>query len=146
MDFFAPEDCGITFVLVVMFIFIAPHVVLLCKFLMNIALDKRPHKVARSFLYFLWMWMGEYVMGLMYVTSLFSVDPLAFTLIPPVPLIASIISTMCMVVRPRQIFNESYEAVTRTRKDWAIDIIMFFVWMAIQMWVLLQLLVKAGLI
>ena len=101
------------------------------KFVGNLVFSEKPKKFVRAVLVFLWMWIGAWVMGMMANLSVFTVTPMVFTDYPPIPMIVIIISSSCVVFRPRQMLVDSYV------NSWGnifINILITLAWVAAQGW------------
>ena len=143
LKYLSPTACGISFALTATFILLIPHLMMILKFLGVLIYSKEPKKWTRAVLSYLWMYIGAYLMAIMYCVSRFTVAADLFEKIPPVPLIVSSICSICVVARPRQIIEESYKY---SRKDPIINLILAAAWFAVQFWCTRRLLVVTGLL
>ena len=101
------------------------------KFVGNLVFGGKPKKLVRAVLVFLWMYIGGMVMSLMDLISLFTMNRFAFFEHPPVPIIAFIISSVCVVFRPRKMLEDSY---VNSWKNKVINVVMTLAWLAVQGW------------
>ena len=85
------------------------------------------------------MWIGYGVMYLMLVISFFTNDRNAFSSLPPVPWIVMMISSSCVVFRPRKMLADSY---VNSKKNKVINVVMTLAWLAVQGWALQRLFSK----
>ena len=143
LRYLSSDACGIFFALSATFIFILPHLVMFCKFVADLIFGKKTKKLTRAVLAYLWMYIAAYMMGLMFSISRFSVAADLFSIIPPVPLIVSVVSSLCVVARPRQMIEDSYE---HSRKDSIINLILASAWCAVQFWSMQRVLAVTGLL
>ena len=135
-------SCSITRTLSILFMYISTHVFVIYKFLGNLIFSQKPKKVARAVQALLWMWIGIYVIGLMSAISYYAMTPMAFDEIPPVPMSAAIISSLCFVFRPQQVLEDSYNP---SWKNTFVNIAMAIAWLLVQGWAQSVSLAQAGL-
>ena len=86
-------------------------------------MGKKPKKLARAALSYLFMWIALYAMGIMVSISYFTNSPTALSEVPPLLGIISIITSFCGAFRTRQVLSDSYDAF--------VDITITLAWFAV---------------
>ena len=136
-------SCAVSVALGAMILVIGPLAFMSYKFVGNVIFGEKPKKLVRAVLVFLWMWIGYCVMDLMNAFSFLTITPFALEIFPPVPAIAGIISSICVVFRPRKMLTDSY---VNSWKNKIINAVMILAWLAVNGWTFKLSLSELGLI